>query len=93
MSFLAIAILTKGFKCLDPSEGRIYVSCDVVFDEGIFPFSSLHPNAGARLHAEIQVLPDILLNPSMSFPDAQIRDQHLISPNQTNASLSGYDSM
>jgi hypothetical protein len=39
----------KGFKCLDPKEGWVYISRDVVFDESIFPFASLHPNAGARL--------------------------------------------
>jgi hypothetical protein len=46
----------KGFKCLDPSEGRVYISRDVVFDELVFPFSRLHPNAGARLRAELSVL-------------------------------------
>jgi hypothetical protein len=40
--------LHKGFKCIDPSEGRVYISHDVVFDGHVFPFS-LHPNAGARL--------------------------------------------
>ena len=36
----------------------------VVFDEKVFPFASMHPNAGARLRAELNLLPDILLNPS-----------------------------
>jgi hypothetical protein len=39
----------KGVKCLDISTGRIYISRDVVFDENVFPFASLHPNAGALL--------------------------------------------
>jgi hypothetical protein len=25
----------------------------LVFDENVFPFATLHPNAGARLHAEL----------------------------------------
>jgi hypothetical protein len=53
---LGYSNLHKGFKCLDVSEGRIYISRDVVFDETIFPFSELHPNAGARLHEEILLL-------------------------------------
>ena len=53
----------KGFKCLEPSIGRVYISCDVVFDESIFPFSQLHPNAGALLHKEILLLPSHLCNP------------------------------
>lgn len=51
-----------------------------MFDEHVFPFASLHPNAGARLRAEIQLLPDVLLNPSTQPWDAIVRDRHLNSP-------------
>jgi hypothetical protein len=37
--------------------GRVYISRDVVFDENIFLFASLHPNAGRRLREEILLLP------------------------------------
>ena len=38
----------KGYKCLDTSTGRVYISRDVVFDETSFPFAkkydvTLHP--------------------------------------------------
>lgn len=49
----------KGYKFLDVSSGRVYISRDVVFDENDFPFSQLHSNAGARLRAEISLLPTI----------------------------------
>lgn len=52
----------KGFKCFDVSTGRVYVSRDVTFDEHEFPFSHLHSNAGARLRAEISLLPEHLLS-------------------------------
>lgn len=52
----------KGFKCLDPTTGRIYISHDVVFDESYFPFAHLHPNAGALLRKEILLLPNHLRN-------------------------------
>jgi hypothetical protein len=58
--------LHKGFKCLDVSTGRIYISRDVVFDEDIFPFLKLHPNAGARLRSEVQLLPSHLAPPANS---------------------------
>jgi hypothetical protein len=57
----------KGFKCLDISSGRIYISRDVTFDEQVFPFGELHANAGARLRAEIELLPSTLVDPSMIF--------------------------
>jgi histone deacetylase 1/2 len=47
--FIGYSNAHKGFKCLDPSEGIIYISRDVVFDETVFPFATLHANAGARL--------------------------------------------
>jgi hypothetical protein len=43
----------KGFKCLDVSKGRIYISHDVIFDENVFPFTSLHPSAGIRYQSKI----------------------------------------
>lgn len=60
--FLGYSSMHKGFKCLDPSTGRVYISRDVVFDENIFPFAQLHPNACTRLRKEI-LLPDHLSNP------------------------------
>jgi hypothetical protein len=47
----------KGYKCLNISTGRLYISHDIVFDESIFPFASIHSNAGAQLRAEITLLP------------------------------------
>jgi len=69
--FLGYSNSHKGFKCLDPSVGRVYISRDIVFDENVFPFSELHPNAGARLRAEISLLPESLLS-STFFGDAKI---------------------
>jgi hypothetical protein len=43
---LGYSPLPKGVKCLDIKTGRRYISRDVVFDENVFPFASLHPNAG-----------------------------------------------
>ena len=44
--FLGYSPLHKGVKCLDVTSGRVYISRDVVFDEGVFPFARLNPNAG-----------------------------------------------
>jgi histone deacetylase 1/2 len=55
--FLGYSPLHKGVKCLDVNTGRVYISRDVVFDENVFPFASLHPNAGKRLREETLLLP------------------------------------
>jgi hypothetical protein len=38
----------------------VYISRDIVFDETVFPFASLHANAGAQLKAGILLLPSAL---------------------------------
>jgi hypothetical protein len=45
--FLGYSNLHKCFKCLDVIGGRVYISRNVVFDETIYPFAMLNPNAGA----------------------------------------------
>jgi hypothetical protein len=42
----------KCFKCFEISTGHIYISRDVIFDEYVFPFASLHSTAGARYHSD-----------------------------------------
>ena len=76
--FLGYSAMHKGFKCLEPSIGRVYISRDVVFDESIFPFSQLHPNAGALLRKEILLLPSHLCNPG---------DESCTNPVSTNGGL------
>jgi hypothetical protein len=58
----------------------------VTFDEQVFPFSSLHPNAGARLRSELALLPDVLLNPSSTFLDVQVHDHNEVCSMPTNPS-------
>jgi histone deacetylase 1/2 len=71
--FIGYSNLHKGFKCLDITEGRVYISRDVVFDEDVYPFASLHSNVGARLRSEILLLSPTLLNPS-TFGDNNTLD-------------------
>jgi hypothetical protein len=52
----------KGVKCLNFTSDRVYIACDVVFDETVFPSASLHSNAGAHLCQEIILLPESLRN-------------------------------
>jgi hypothetical protein len=74
--FLGYSPLHKGVKCLDVSTGRIYISRDVVFDENVFPFASLHPNVGALLKKEILLLPSSI-DSSSSHEGVRNFDNHM----------------
>jgi hypothetical protein len=55
----------------------VYISRDVVFDENVFPFASLHPNAGRRLSQDILLLPTE--NNACTHEDIQ-HDDHMSLP-------------
>jgi hypothetical protein len=65
--FLGYSNMYKWFKCLDVAGGRVYISRDVIFDETIFPFSKLNPNADTRLRSKILYLPIDSHPPFSSF--------------------------
>jgi transposase InsO family protein len=90
--FLGYSNMHKGFKCLDPSEGRVYISRDVTFDEREFPFAALHSNAGARLRSEISLLPATLLNSNSTFGDAILHDHDDSTPLPANPSRKSFPS-
>jgi hypothetical protein len=79
--FLGIATLRRVLSVLIHPK---YISRDIVFYEHVFPFATLHPNAGARLRKELSLLPDVLLNPSSKFGDAILFDQHNPDSMSTN---------
>jgi hypothetical protein len=54
--FLGYSSMHKGYKCLDVTTGRLYISRDVVFDETLFPFASLGSTAGARYSEEVLLI-------------------------------------
>jgi hypothetical protein len=64
--------LHKGFKCLNISRGRIYISRDVISDENVFPFSKLHENARARLRSEILLPPSLLSSNGVANTDLPV---------------------
>jgi hypothetical protein len=75
--FLGYSPRHKGVKCLDVKAGRVYISRDVVFDENVFPFASLHPNAGQILRHELHLLPPDIS--SSHVGDRQIYDPMTLS--------------
>jgi predicted nucleotide-binding protein (sugar kinase/HSP70/actin superfamily) len=53
----------------------VYISRDIVFDENVFPFASLHTNAGALLKKEILLLPS---STSISHESAHHCNNHVV---------------
>jgi hypothetical protein len=88
--FLGYSPRHKGVKCLDTKTGRVYISRDVVFDENVFPFESLHPNTGSRLCNDILLLPPDLSPTTSNNEGAHVDDHmpiiHIVTnQNQCNA--------
>jgi len=53
----------------------------VIFDETVYPFSNLNPNAGARLRADVIQLP-----PKVWVPSTFFRGESVANPNTNDSS-------
>jgi hypothetical protein len=65
--FLGYSNQHRGYKCLKPKSGHVYISRDVIFDETVFSDSSLHPNVSAQLKVEL-----LLLHPMLCTTDGDV---------------------
>lgn len=91
-TFLGYSPFHKGFKCLDPDSGRVYISRDVTFDESLFPFQNLGPNAGRRFQEDINLLPSFLLNPLTTNTGASNLTDHATGfPNNPASNICAVD--
>jgi hypothetical protein len=91
-TFLGYSPFHKGFKCLDPDSGRVYISRDVKFDEPLFPFQNLGPNAGCRFQEDINLLPSFLLNPLTTNTGASNLTDHVTGfPNNPAGNICAVD--
>jgi hypothetical protein len=61
-AFLGYGNLHKGYKCLDITSRRIYISRDVIFKENVFPFGELHHTVGARYSSDVLLVPEFSLS-------------------------------
>jgi hypothetical protein len=57
--FLGYSSMHKGYKCLHVPTNRVYISCDVIFDEKVFPFSSSN-NQPTHPISEYALLPTLI---------------------------------
>jgi hypothetical protein len=82
--FLVYSNLYKGYKCLNISTDLLYIYRDIVFEETVFPFATLHSNVGARLRPKIDLLP-LSLHP-FNLHHREVHElQEPVGVNPTNA--------
>ncbi|CAL2265123.1 unnamed protein product [Prunus armeniaca] len=62
--FIGYSLHHKGYRCLDPSTGRVYTSRHVIFNEDCFPFTQLQVSSSSPYVAlNLSPLPTVPLPP------------------------------
>jgi hypothetical protein len=64
--FLGYSSQHKGYRCLDPVTGRVYVSRHVRFDETTYPYASRHYASSSPADSDIAIVP--VLPPAATCP-------------------------
>jgi histone deacetylase 1/2 len=55
--FVGYSTMHRGYKCMDPNTGRVYLSRDVTFDESCFPFAESSPQNSSPEVTESSLCP------------------------------------
>lgn len=79
LMFSWATMLAKGYRCLYPPTGRVYISRHVVFDEGSYPFAEKYK------HLQLQLSTPLMSAWHRSFPPAS---QPQPASNENNQSQS-----
>jgi Reverse transcriptase (RNA-dependent DNA polymerase) len=69
--FLGYGITQKGYRCLDLSTNKFFISKNIVFDESTFPFNSHENTTNNSYLEEFSVVLLILVQGSNHFPTCQ----------------------
>jgi hypothetical protein len=88
--FLGYSSTHKGYKCLHVPSNRVYISHDVVFDEGQFPFVTT-PNSTPTPIPELVLLPT--LHATVPPDQHVVRTTLPIMPHGSNPSQTRLDSV
>lgn len=71
--FLGYINIHKGYRCLYPPSGKVYISCHVLFDEDLFPFKQQYKELVPRYEtALLRAWQSATLGPPVPVQDQQI---------------------
>ena len=97
--FLGYSSSHKGYKCLDRSTKRVYISRDVIFDENVFPFEELNSKSPTQTNNSHQtallpafITPVSYTENALTNIEPVVNDSYIIDGHSTdvaNNNLSG----
>lgn len=86
--FLGYSPQHRGYRCLDPNTGRLYVSRHVIFNENSFPYKNMQVPAPSPLEFALLPSPTSFSTPSQVSLQTRPNDSSTESPPHTDESSS-----